>query len=97
MQGISDRKNLLANMKPVLNPGRYAFVDLPLGTAIDQSRVIASVREPEGLTVIVSEETAQELSLPVAFVAAWITLAIHSELAAVGFTSAFSRALARWV
>ncbi len=93
MQAISDLKELLTRMRPELNPGRYAFVALPDGTAIDQTLVVASVREPEGLSVIVPEQAALNLDFPIAFTAAWITLTVHSDLAAVGLTAAFSNAL----
>lgn len=94
MQAIRDLDRLLAQMEPVLNPGRYAFVAVPEGEALDPGRIVASVREPEGLSAIVPEQDALDLGLQVAFVAAWITLTVHSDLAAVGLTAAFSRALA---
>jgi hypothetical protein len=94
MQAISDLEQLLAHMRPVLNPGRYAFVAVPASSPLDPRRIVASVREPEGLSAILPEEDALELGLPVAFVAAWITLAVHSDLAAVGLTAVFARALA---
>ncbi|WP_338423329.1 ACT domain-containing protein [Pseudoxanthomonas daejeonensis] len=84
---------LLAHMRPELEPGRYAFVALPPGTGLDPAHVVASIREPEGLSVVVEERIARELGLQVAFTAAWITLRVQSDLAAVGFTAAFSRAL----
>jgi hypothetical protein len=95
MQAIADLDELLAHLRPELNPGRYAFVALPAGHALDPARVIASIREAEGLSVVMAEDTALELGLPVAFTAAWITLRVHSALAAVGLTAAFSQALAR--
>jgi uncharacterized protein len=81
-------------MRPVLNPGRFAFVTVAADRSIDLNSVIASVREPEGLSVIVTEQDAIGLGLKVHYIAAWITLTVHSELAAVGLTAAFSGALA---
>lgn len=95
MQTICDLNTLLTRMQPVLNPGRYAFVSVPAGMALDPDHVVASIREPEGLSVILAERTAGDLALPVACVVAWITLAVHSDLEAVGLTAAFSAALAR--
>ncbi len=95
MQPISDLKTLLTHMQPELNPGRYAFVSLPPGVTLDAADIVASVREPEGLAVILAEQTALDLDLPVAFTAAWITLTVHSDLAAVGLTAAFAQALAQ--
>lgn len=93
MQAIGDLKTLLADMRPELHAGRYAFVTLPPGVRFAPAEVVASIREPEGLSVIVAEQTARDLGLPIAFVAAWITLTVQSDLAAVGLTAAFSQAL----
>lgn len=95
MQPISDLQMLLSRMQPSLAPGRYAFVTLPEGMAIDPVDVIASMREAEGLSVVVPEAQAHAMGLPVAFTAAWITLTVHSDLAAVGLTAAVSTALAQ--
>lgn len=93
MQATAGLRELLIHMQPELNPGRYAFVALPSGVALDQAQIVASVREPEGLSAILPEQLALDLGLPVAFTAAWITLNVQSDLAAVGLTAAFSRAL----
>ena len=90
----SDLRELLANIEPVLNPGNYAFiVTIPRGM-IDLENVVAAVHEPEGLTLVVPEEIALGIGVPIAFTAAWITLNVQSDLTAVGLTSAFSTALA---
>lgn len=94
MKPVGDLDALLARMQPELHPGRYAFVTWPDDVALDPAHLVASVRESEGLSAVVPEQVALELSLPIAFTAAWITLAVHSDLAAVGFTAAFSRVLA---
>ncbi|MFN2288159.1 MAG: ACT domain-containing protein [Chromatocurvus sp.] len=94
MQPVKDLTNLLACMRPELNPGRYAFVTLPEGYDLDDSLVVASICEAEGRSVILPEQIVQSLGLPAAFTAAWITLKVHSDLAAVGLTAAFSTALA---
>lgn len=93
MQPISDLQELLANMQPTLHPGCYVFSSPPHGTAIDPALIVASVREPEGLSVVLAEPDALKLGLVPVFAAAWITLAVHSDLAAVGLTAAFSSAL----
>ncbi len=51
-------------------------------------------REEEGITIIIRKEMADSLSLAYSFVAAWITLTVHSSLSAVGLTASFSKALA---
>lgn len=95
MPAISDLDTLLARMEPKLNPGRFAFVSLPDDVQLEPHAIVASIREPEGLSVILPEQQAIELGLPIAFVAAWITLTVHSDLTAVGLTAAFSKALAQ--
>ncbi|MFT3807664.1 ACT domain-containing protein [Arenimonas sp.] len=90
---IRDLGQLLAQMEPVLNPGAYAFVLAPVEVQVPADRIVASVREPEGLTLVIPESLAQALGLPVAYACAWITLTVHSDLEAVGLTAAFSGAL----
>lgn len=92
---IRDLDLLLAGMRPSLQPGRYAFTTLPPGETIDPACIVASIREAEGLSVVMAEADALALGLPTAFLAAWITLDVHSDLAAVGLTAAFSQALAQ--
>jgi len=53
----------------------------------------AAVREAEGLTVVLGRDEADALGLSYDFVAAWITLQVHSALEAVGLTAAVSAAL----
>ena len=91
---ISDLNLLLAGLDPVLNPGVFVFASVPLGTDTGPLDPIATVREAEGLTVVVPEATAQRHGLTPLFRAAWITLRVPSDLAAVGLTAAFAQALA---
>ena len=53
-----------------------------------------SFKETEGTTLILKKEIADKHQLHYPFVAAWITLTIHSSLTAVGLTAAFATALA---
>jgi hypothetical protein len=93
MPAIGDLDVLLRNMQPALNPGRYAFVALPPGRSVDPAHIVACIREPEGLSIMLPEDVARGLGLDVAYTAAWITLTVHSDLTAVGLTAAFARAL----
>lgn len=93
MPPITDLHTLLATLTPALNPGTFVFVTLPPGTALDLALIVASVREPEGLSVVLSEPDAARHGLPVLFRAAWITLTVDSALEAVGLTAAFATAL----
>ena len=91
--GETDLSTLLATMSPHLNDGSYVFV-LAAGSGGVEDAVV-TVAEPEGLTLVLPRERADELGLPYDFVASWITLRVHSALAAVGLTAAFSAALTR--
>ena len=91
---ISDLAVLLASLQPELHPGTWAWCALPAGTPIDGADAVATVREAEGLTVVVEQAQALARGWDVVFRSAWITLRVHSDLAAVGLTAAFGRALA---
>jgi GNAT superfamily N-acetyltransferase len=85
---------LLASLEPRLHEGAYAFVTVPLDFDHARFPVVATVREREGLTLVLPESDALGAGLEVRFRAAWITLGVHSELAAVGLTAAVTRVLA---
>ncbi len=55
---------------------------------------VATMREGEGLTVVLREDEAERAGLRHAGAYAWITLRVHSALDAVGLTAAFTTALA---
>lgn len=80
-------------MKPVLNEGAYIFCVTNDLQKIDQNNLVSFFREQEGYSVILRQEEADRLQIPYSFVAAWITLMVHSSLEAVGLTAAFSKAL----
>jgi hypothetical protein len=93
-QPISDLKLMISGMEPVLNEGVYAYTSVPYGTDTSLYFSIATVREMEGMTLLVPENQALENGWPVLFRCAWITLHVHSDLNACGLTAAFSKALA---
>ena len=84
---------LLRSMNPELNDGDYVFCTVTDSRHIEGIEVIGSFREHEGLTVILERTQAQQLGLDCDYVMAWITLTVHSSLAAVGLTAAFASAL----
>jgi hypothetical protein len=87
--GLSD---LLSELQPELQPGRFVFVALPESGTGDVE-VFATVREPEGVSAVLAEADANHLGLEYDFVAAWITLRVDSSAADVGLTAAFSTCL----
>ena len=86
----SSLDELLRSMNPILHDGEFVFC----AAESAPHDAIATFREDEGLTVVIRRRRADELRLPYSFVAAWITLTVNSDLAAVGFLAAISRALA---
>jgi hypothetical protein len=95
MSGETNLALLLKTLKPTLYKGDYVFCVIPSLQSIDFTEIIASFQEEEGLTVIIRKELADQLKLLYPFIAAWITLTIHSSLEAVGLTAAFSNALSQ--
>lgn len=80
------------DLRPRLHaqPVVYAIV----APGFDTSTALATVREREGLTVVVEQDEAEEDGLVYEFVGAWITLSLVSALDGVGLTSTISAALA---
>ena len=94
MSGITNLTDLLKSLSPELQQGEYVFVSTPKEIEWGRLQPIATFREKEGLTLILERSQADALGYSYDFVAAWITLKVHSALSAVGLTAAFSNALA---
>jgi hypothetical protein len=95
MPAETDLNKLLKTMHPTLNDGDYVFCLMPAAQIIDPSLIIGSFKEKEGLTIILDKNIADGLNLNYSYIAAWITLTVHSSLEGVGFTAAFSNALSK--
>ena len=94
MSGETSLAKLISTMRPQLNEGDYVFCTLKDPDTAKGLDVLGSFREAEGFTVIIERGTAERLGLAFDYVAAWITLNVHSALEAVGLTAAFAAALA---
>jgi hypothetical protein len=94
MAGETNLHTLLKNMTPLLNEGEYVYCTFTDLNTIDIKDVLGIFRETEAVTVILKKELADQLGLQYEYIAAWITLTIHSSLAATGLTAAFANALA---
>ena len=94
MTGETNLSRLLASLSPRLNPGRFVFCSVPQPTVVQVAAALGRIREAEGTTLILAREEAERLGLAYDYLAAWITLEVHSSLAAVGLTAAFAKALA---
>lgn len=93
MSGETNLDKLIAEMEPVLNEGEYVFATVANTDKIAREMVVCEIKEKEGITVVLPKEEADRLALNYDFVAAWITLNVHSSLDAIGLTAAFSTAL----
>ena len=94
MTGETNLQQLLKTMKPKLQPGEYVFCSVASPGNIDQQQIICVFKEDEGVTLIVEKSFADKLQLRYSYVAAWITLTVHSSLEATGLTASFATALA---
>lgn len=95
MSGENDLSVLLRSAKPEHNPGNYVFCQVSDITSLDVNKCVMMFKERESITLVLTQEQADEWSLAYSSVFAWITLTIHSSLEAVGLTAAFSTALAK--
>ena len=90
-----DLVKLCASLNPVMAQPVYvygSFVDFSLPAGLVP---FCTVREEEGLTVVVERSDAERLRLPYTFESRLITLSVHSSLEAVGFIAVISRTLAQ--
>jgi hypothetical protein len=95
MTGEKDLNKLLKAMRPVHNVGNYVFCTVDSLTPEYINEAVLIFKEQEGNTLIIRKEVADKLGLKYSIIASWITLTVYSSLAAVGFTAAYSEALAR--
>lgn len=94
MTGVTDLPTLLRTMKPEHNPGDFVFCQTDDPGRLHLGDIILLFKEKESWTVVVHRQVADKLNLSYSFLAAWITLTVHSSLQEVGLTAAFARALA---
>jgi len=94
MTGETDLETLIASLRPELDSTTYVWASVDglasAGALID---AVATVREAEGLTLVLPIDAAGRHGLDFEFPSARITLTVHSSLEALGLTAAFARAL----
>jgi len=88
MAGVSDLEGLLRGMEPVLHDAPYGFIVGQVAGAF------ALIFEAEGPTVVAEAALLRAAGYAVPEEWARISLTVQSDLAAVGLTAAFARALA---
>lgn len=92
--GETNLAALLCTMEPVLHPEVYVFCTVPPGHLLSQLTPVATFREAEGLTLIVTAAEAAQAGVAAVYPCRWITLAVHSSLEAVGFLARITGQLA---
>lgn len=97
MSGQTNVNAMLRSLSVSVRPDKYVVVTLAPDAVVPglSEGVAAVIDETEGPTVIATIERAEREGWPQEFIAAWLTLDVHSALEAVGLTAAFSRALGR--
>tara|TARA_R110002049_G_scaffold306800_2_gene505855 strand:+ start:2592 stop:3050 length:459 start_codon:yes stop_codon:yes gene_type:complete len=95
MTGETNLPKLIKEMSPLLNNGEYVFVTVRDLSKISREITVCEFKEKEGTTIVIAREKADELNLTYGYIAAWITLKIHSSLEVVGLTALFSTELAK--
>lgn len=95
MSGILDLDQLLSSLSPELLGDEFVFCTVA-GSLKDYADLdpVASIRENEGLTLVLTSVTATREGFPFAEKHRCITLTVNSSLEAVGLTAAVSSALA---
>ena len=96
MTGETDLGVLLEGLKPSLGSRAYVFCSVPGARYGDlaQLRPLASFQEPEGLTLVLTQEKADGEGLVYEGIFRCISLHVHSSLEAVGLTAAVATELA---
>ena len=87
---VRDTDEMIRGMAPELQPGVYVFATVDAAPP----EAIATMREAEGLSVILPLDVARREGLSTDLPMRQITLRVHSALDGVGLTAAVAAALA---
>lgn len=82
----------LGPLRPRLHPEPVVYAIVAPG--FDAARALATVREREGLTVIVEQVDADDDGLVYDFIGAWISLELVTALDGIGITASIAGVLA---
>lgn len=94
MTGATDLAHMLRTLEADVRDGAYVLLARPARDAVLDAAACARIDEAEGITYVVPEHVARMHGEAPDFVAAWLTLRVHSALHAVGLTAAVAGALA---
>lgn len=82
-------------LSPHRRPGEYVFAATDPDDRSRAAIALASVVEPNGLSIVLSREDADEARIGYDSVFGWITLMVESSLDSVGLTAVVSGVLAQ--
>jgi hypothetical protein len=94
MTGETHLPNILARIDVDARTGTYALLSRRTPDAAADAVAEARITEAEGITYVVPEAFARAQGAPPDFVAAWLTLRVHTALNAVGVTASVAGVLA---
>ena len=96
MNAVTDLDTLIQNLEPRILPAAYVFCSLEDADygALSHTSPLASFAEPEGLTLVLTRESADQEGLAYEGAFRCISLQVHSSLEAVGLTAAVTGELA---
>lgn len=95
MNAITDLSKLLQSLQPIEHNDLYVFCSVPIEKFVFDRRIVSTIQEKEGLSLIVTKGYADEYSIPYELTMKWITLQVHSSLEAIGMTDAISEAFTK--
>lgn len=95
MTGESNLKTLIREMKPQVVPGEFVFCSIREDELESLNLPKLVFQEPEGITIIVTKEVANQNGLSYESTWGLISLTVHSNLEAVGFLAVVTNHLAK--
>ncbi|WP_133479129.1 ACT domain-containing protein [Cognatilysobacter segetis] len=94
MSGETHLPAILATLDVDVRPGTFVLLTRRRPDAAADAVAEARIHEAEGITYVVPEAFARAQGEPPGFVAAWLSLRVHTALDAVGVTAAVAGVLA---
>ena len=96
MTAETDLTTLLRDLSPQLSPNSYVFCSVKDASygALSHTKPLACFAEQEGLTLVLSKESADQQGLSYQGTFRCLSLLVHSSLQAVGLTAAVASELA---
>lgn len=93
---VSALHEMITQMSPRLEEEPYVMLSLPEESVTQDhySLALATIKEHEGITLVLKESDAKVIDQASCELFRLITLEVHSDLMAVGLTAAFAQTLA---